>query len=396
MKRTIYIFAAILLFLSTAAFSQSEEIITTGLNHPNKVILGPLNSVLVSEDGTSDPNTGRISMIDQRSGRHRTLIEGLPSAVSMLGGSPEADGVTSVYLDGLTLYATIGIGDGAIPGPGPGLESPNPTPSSPLFDSVIEFDFPFGLGFIDGGFQMTMADQNRLAQGRTVWLSNGRWSLVRARVVADLPDYIAAPTPDHPDNAKASHIYAMTMYRGDIYLSDSGLNRITRIKRSRHQQIETVYQFPSIPNPTPVGAPFIEAVPDNIHTFGDRLMLPTLTGFPFVPGLAGITSYNPRNGTASPFISGLSAAMDVAESSHGRHCFFHHNGRHNGYFTLEFSTDMLGGAPGRLRYYRTPDATPDDISTDLITPGGMAVNDRTDTIFVTGVATGLLTRIHLQ
>jgi hypothetical protein len=57
---------------------------------------------------------------------------------------------------------------------------------------------------------------------------------------------------------------------------------------------------------------------------------------------------------------------------------------------------MLAGAPGRLRFYSAPDATPVDISTDLITAGGMAVNDRTDTIFVTGVATGMLTRIHVQ
>jgi hypothetical protein len=91
--------------------------------------------------------------------------------------------------------------------------------------------------------------------------------------------------------------------------------------------------------------------------------------------------------------------MDIAETGHGRHCFFHHHWGTNGndgYFTLEFSTNMLAGAPGRLRFYSAPDATPVDISTDLITAGGMAVNNRTDTIFVTGVATGMLTRIHVQ
>ncbi len=124
--KQIYALATILIFLSAAAAAQSQAVITVGLNHPNKVILAPGNALLVSEDGYSAPNSGRISIIDQSSGERRSLVEGLPSAVATLGGGADPDGVTGLYLDGFTLFATIGVGDAAVPGAGPGLELPNP------------------------------------------------------------------------------------------------------------------------------------------------------------------------------------------------------------------------------------------------------------------------------
>ncbi len=245
---------------------------------------------------------------------------------------------------------------------------------------------------------MTAADQERLAAGHTVWLGNGHFGFMRVRMIVNLPNYIAAPTPDHPENVKASHIYGITRYRRDIYVADAGLNRITRVDLSGNN-VATVVQFPIMPNPTPIGPPVVEAVPDNLHLIDGNLLVPTLTGFPFVSGLADIRTVDPNTGSSSSFISGLSSAIDVAETDCGRRWFFSHHpwpNQNHGYLTLEFSTNQLAGAPGRLRYYRTRTSAAVDIATDLITPAGMAVNDRTDMIFVTNLGPGTLTRISMH
>jgi len=150
--RSLFLISLVLVFaLSTNA--QTSSVFTTGLHTPNKIITGPGNILLVTEAGTTTPNTGRISVIDRTTGERRTLIDGLPSAVSFLGnpmGDP--DGPSGLYRQGNTLYITIGIGDSTLPGAGPGLEVVNPSPSSPLFDSVLEITFPRGFPNFGGGF----------------------------------------------------------------------------------------------------------------------------------------------------------------------------------------------------------------------------------------------------
>ena len=68
-------------------------------------------------------------------------------------------------------------------------------------------------------------------------------------------------------------------------------------------------------------------------------------------------------------------------------------GGKNAYYTLEFSTDMRNGTPGRLRYYSSPIATPLELVTNLITPTSMARDGDTGNIFITNIGPGTVTKV---
>jgi hypothetical protein len=64
------------------------------------------------------------------------------------------------------------------------------------------------------------------------------------------------------------------------------------------------------------------------------------------------------------------------------------------YYTLEFSTGMLAGELGRLRFYSSPDAEPLTVAADLVTPTSMAWDEWTGDIFVSEIDTGRIIRIE--
>src|SRR5437764_927242 len=112
--------------------------LTTGLEGPQGITFSKKGNLVVSETGTTSPNTGRISIVDL-TGKRRTLIDGLPSGISSEGGVPS--GPSGLFLRGRTLYLAIGVGDSVMAGPAPQSTAPNPNPSSPLFSSVLAIHF---------------------------------------------------------------------------------------------------------------------------------------------------------------------------------------------------------------------------------------------------------------
>lgn len=70
-------------------------------------------------------------------------------------------------------------------------------------------------------------------------------------------------------------------------------------------------------------------------------------------------------------------------------------GDENAFYTLEFSTNLLGGAPGRLRYYSAPDASPVNLITNLITPTSMVRDGETGNIYITNIGPGTITKVVL-
>ena len=383
--------------------AQTSTVLTGNLNSPNKIITGAGNSLLVSEAGTAMPNTGRISLVDRTSGAKTALISGLPSAVSYLGGpAGDPDGPSGILLRGRTLYVTIGVGDAIVPGPGQGLESPNPgTPSSPLFDSVLEITLPGGYQQLTNGFVLTAANQAVLAAGGHVTLTNSSRAQLGIDLIANLPDSRPAPTPDFPNNVKSSHLYGVEMFQKDLYVVDSGHNNIRRVSL-RDGSSSILVTFPSRPNPLPFGPPFVEAVPDSVHRVGNRLLVTLLTGFPFVPGLAEVRSVEIKSGENNGLIPNLTSAIDVLSGGGEDDATAGSNGAKttasgdtDSYYTLEFSINQLAQAPGRLRYYSTPSAAPVDVLTTLITPTSMA-RDEDGSIYITSIATGTITKVTVQ
>jgi len=115
------------------ASAQCNEVVS-GLREPLGTALTNQGNLLVSETGTTAPNSGRISIVDS-SGNRRTLLDGLPSAINDVG---EPSGPAGLFMRGRTLYVAIGVGDVGRAGPFPGTVIPNPNPiSSPIFSSIL-------------------------------------------------------------------------------------------------------------------------------------------------------------------------------------------------------------------------------------------------------------------
>ncbi len=402
---------AFVLLACVAAIGQTASVHTVGLNTPNKIINAPDNSMIVAEAGTTMANSGRLSIIDRTSGARHTLIGGLPSAVSFLGGPMgDPDGPSGLALQGNKLWVTIGVGDAVLPGGGPGLETPNPMPSSPLFDSVLELTLPGGFAILDSAFVLTPANQIALNAGSTVTLNNTEGKSLSIKVVANLPDWRPAPRPDAPANVKASHLFGVEWWQKVLFVVDSGHNEIKQVSR-KDGSVSVLVAFPVRANPLPFGPPFIEAVPTNIHRVGNQLLVTLLTGFPFVPNLAEVRRINIKDASHEQFIGGLTSAMDILKiedddeklAAPADGSIFAKGksatdqslapGDDNAFYTLEFSTNQLMGAPGRLRFYATPDAAPVNVLSNLITPTSMTRDPETGNVFITNIGPGIVTKV---
>ena len=381
----------ILLLTFTSLTAQTSMVHTTGLNTPNKIINAPDNSMIVAEAGTTMPNSGRLSIVDRTTGARHTLISGVPSAVSFLGSpAGDPDGPSGIVLQGNKLWMTIGVGDSVLPGGGPGLETPNPNPSSPIFNSVLELTLPGGFADLGSPYVLTSVQHAALDTGATVTLVNAEGVPLSIRLVADLPDWRPAPTTAFPNNVKASHLYGIETWQKSLFVVDAGHNDIKEVSR-KDGSWSVFVTFPPIPNPTPVGGPFIEAVPSNIRRFGNQMLVPLLTGFPFVPGLAEVRRVSLKDASDEQFIGGLTSAMDILKAGDDDEKLAPGDG--SSFYTLEFSTNMLMGAPGRLRYYATPDATPVNLLSNLITPTSMTRDEETGDIYITNIGPGMVTKV---
>lgn len=380
----------VILLSGSAVFAQTASIFTTGLTTPNKIIKAGDNSLLVTEAGTLTPNTGRLSRINRATGARQTLISGLPSAINT-GPSvtpPEVSGPSSLILKGRVLYITIATGDSVIRTPP--NEVPNPTPSSPLFSTVLRITLPGNYEHVTSPFVLTLADHATLASGQSVTLTNADGQRLTINMVANLPDY--QPIPGNTASVKQSNLFGIEWWQKELYVVDASLNLIYRVFEDG--TFDTFVTFPSRPNPTPVGPPFIEAVPDSVHRFGNRLIVTLLTGFPFVQGLAEVRAVELKDGGNSVLIEGLTTAIDSLKAGDDdEEVATFAPGDGSGFYTLEFSTNFLAGAPGRLRFYERPDAAPVNLLTNLVTPTSMARDPATGDLFIVNLGPGTVTRV---
>jgi hypothetical protein len=364
--------------------AQTTSVFVTEMKAPEKIIYAKRQGYfLVAEAGIPTvPNSGRVSIVTN-SGQRFTLIEGLPSGPAPPDNSPS--GPSALWIEGNKLYIAIGTGNETINGPAPGGEIPNPNPNSPIFSSVLEFRFPL-FGFRPGrnDFQLTSADHTRLANGATLSLGRFGFSRARLRLVANFPDYTPFPRPDVPNNVKNSNPFGLALHANTLYVADAAQNNIRTVDLEEGE-LGTLITYPARMNPTPIGAPFIDPVPDSLRLYGNNLLVTFLTGFPFPAGSADVHAFDLESGTDSQIIGGLSSAIDVLPVNEGGFCA--------SFYTLEFSTDMLNNAPGRLQRYDSPDGQPVSISNSLISPTSFARHPSSGDLLVTEISTGRIIRI---
>ena len=364
------------------AQAQATSVLTTGLEKPSKMILAGQASLMVAEAGTTTPNSGRISLVNRGGGARQTLIDGLPSGLNRGGGTPEVSGPSGLKLNAQKLYLTIGAGDTAMPVTG-GFVA-NPAPSSPLFDSVLELTLPADYETLVSGFTLSFANQSTLNGNAPVTLTNVEGRQVTIRLVANLPNFVVEPRPNLPDNIRESNLFGIELSGDSLYIVDASYNLLYRVAITTGVH-ETFATFAARPNPTQVGPPFIEAVPDSIRLVGNNLLISFLTGFPFVTNFAEVRSVNLDTRAQTVFISGLTTALDVLP--------FNGTGAEDSHLVLEYSTSFLTGQPGRLKLFTSRTESPRILVGNLITPTSLARDAQTGSIFVTERTPGRITRV---
>ncbi|HEV2826947.1 MAG TPA: ScyD/ScyE family protein [Pyrinomonadaceae bacterium] len=357
--------------------------VTADLRLPLGITQSNQDNLLVSETGFGAPGTGRISIVDP-GGTRRTLLDGIPSGINDVG---EPSGPAGLFISGRTLYVAIGVGDVGVAGPVPGTTVPNPSgPSSPLFSSVLAIHFSAQVEKTTTGFTLTADDEQALASGQKVTLSNGGGKIT-IELVVNFPNFIPNPLPfpGGESNIRLSNPYDLVAVGDQLYVTDGGRNLVWQVDIDSGA-LSLLAAFPPIPNPLPFGPPVIDAVPTGIAYSDGQLLVTLFRGFPFLVGSSVVEQVDPVTGAHMEFITGLSSAIDVLS--------FRSKGDTD-HLVLQFSADMLAGAPGGLLRFETPTSAPSVIADCLITPTSMTLDEKTDTVYITELETGRVVSIHI-
>jgi hypothetical protein len=377
------IITAVYFVFAAATYAQQSSVFTTGLQGPTKIITAGQSHLLVTETGTPAPNTSRVSLVDRTTGARRTLIGGLPSAFNSIEQAPS--GASALKLSGLKLYITIGQGDSVIPG-GRGDLKANPYPATPLNNSVLELTLPADYEVLTSAFTLFAGNQATLAGGAQVSLQNAEGKSLNVRLVANLPDYKMEHRPFLPQgNVRPANVFGVETAGGNLYVVDASFNQVYKINPLTGAY-ETFAEFAPYENPLPFGPPFSEAVPDNIRLYGNRLLVPHLTGFPFAPGNSTVMQVSLADGSQESLFRGLTSAMDVLPVPI--------SGLYEAFYVLEFSANMLGNPtpPGKLKLFVNEDE-PVVLLSNLISPTSMARDGETGDLFITEIFTGRIIRV---
>ncbi len=375
--------ATVLLAGAEARAQCPVTVVTSGLQIPLGITQSNQGNLIVSETGTLFPNTGRISIVDLN-GNRRTLLDGLPSGINDVN---EPSGPAGLFMRGRTLYVAIGVGDVGRAGPLPGTTVPNPNPpSSPIFSSVLAIHFSATVEKTTSGFALTLANQQALASGEKVALSNGGGDAITIKLVANFPDFTLNPLPFFADNIRLSNPFDLVVVDDQIYVTDGGQNSLRQVDIPTGA-FSTLAGFPIIPNPlfnpTPpppsVGGPFVEAVPTGVRYSEGHLFVTLFRGFPFPPGTSVVEQVDPITGSHTSFITGLKTAIDVLPISEGGD-------------TDDLVLQHASGSgpfltpPGLLLHFETPGGPPTIIANCLTRPTSMTLDEKTGTLYMTELA----------
>ena len=361
------------------------ETFATGLVAPSKIIQTPRGNFIVAEGGPQVPNNGRVSIVDE-DGNRRTLLDGLPSARTFVG---DFNGTTGLELRGRTLFVLNGQGDVTLPGPVPGTERANPTPSSPIFSSVLAVHFSAAMEATTTGVTLTLADHQALKAGQPLVRADAQGRRMVLWLVTDFADYAPEPRPNFADNVRHSHPYGIVGHGRSLYIVDAGFNIVRKVDVFGGAT-ETLASFAPTPNPRfPAGPPVIENVPTSIHWDDHQLVVTLLSGGPFfLPGYSTVQQVDPETGVITPVIGGLSSAIDVLPL--GSRC------RNDGFLTLEVNLTFPLPGSGRLRYFPTANAGPVVLADCLTMPTSMVFDRRGDRLVITEQATGRLVTLNVE
>jgi hypothetical protein len=254
MRRFLYLLAFLALPAGAQPGPSGATLVASGLTNPRGLATDAAGRVWVAETGTG-AGDGRIAVV-LPDGTVHPFLTGLASVT----GPEGPEGVNHLTLQGTDLWFTMSFGRTA--------------------GSLSRISTA---GFTPGDPPRTPAD---------VALSVDVGAFVLAQGAAETNPYGVAVGPD-----------------GALYVTDAAANRLVR--RAPDGALAVLASFPDLPNPTPVGPPFVHVVPTGIVAGDGRLYVASLTGFPFVEGLARVYAVE-LDGTVTTHRDGLSTLTDVA------------------------------------------------------------------------------------
>jgi hypothetical protein len=383
---TIALFVALAAILTPAdadAQACPGNTLTSDLRRPLGLARSNLGNLLVSETGTPTSDSGRISIVEP-SGTRRTLIDGLPSGLNDVN---EPSGPAGLAMRGRTLYVLIGIGDAVLPGPIPTTQLPNPDVSSAIFSSVLAIHFSARVEKETAGFTLSLADQQALAAGQKVMLSNGGGDAIEIELVANFPDYISDPFPGFPDIVRGSNPFAVAIVANQLYVTDGGRNLVWQVDLQGHV-FSVLTAFPPILNPVPGFGPVLDAVPTGIEYSGGQLLIALFRGVPFPPGASEVVRVDPATEQQSSFIVGLTTAIGV---------LVFRSAGDDDYLVLQHSSGpgLFFAGPGVVLRFGTPDSAPTILADCLNRPTSMVLDEKTGTLYVAELVTGRIVALQL-
>ena len=367
--------SAALLALAVPARAQCNQVLT-GLRAPQGTTLTNQGNLLVSEAGLAAPlHTGRISIVEP-SGARRTLIDGLPSAIADVG---DVSGPAGLAMRGRTLYVAMGVGDVAIRTPGmpptTALENPN-GPSSPLFSSVLMIHVSAAIERTTTGFTMTTADQQALANGEVVRLSNGGPEQLTVQMIANFPNFIPEPLLGVLLNIRVSNPFGLIAEGSSLYVTDGSRNLVWEVDLATGA-FEPLPVFANLTNTLfpGLGFPTMEPVATGIASDEGNLLVALFGGFPFSPGASRVMQVDPVSGTATPFINGLKSPIGIVP--------FRRQGESSYLILQHASAGPFFGSPGVVRRFDDPAGPSTTIANCLARPTSMTLNEKAGTLYVT-------------
>jgi hypothetical protein len=371
-------FALGLALVAVPAPAQVVQPFVSGLRAPIKLFALPESQLLVAEAGNG-PNTGRVSFVD-RDGRRSTIIDGLPSGFGGPGNA-ESSGPSGVLQVGRRLFVVIGGGDVAIETT---VAIPNPSPSSPLFSSVLLLDFADSPGEFGFDFVLPLSAHAAIAAGQGVYLRNARGESVRVSRLADFPDFVAEPTAAEPRNVRISNPFGIVGSDTGIAVVDASSNRIWTVAVTPTLGAPVaLVNFAPVPNTVPgLGPRVVDAVPASIREIGNDYFVSLLSGFPFGAGAASVWRINRFTGATERVLSGLQTAVDVLPIA-GTSQFY----------VLEYSRDFLANGPGRLIRVDATRGTSLVLAEPLQNATSIALDTRTGDLFVTELRANRIVKV---
>ena len=363
--------------------------VAIGLKFPLSIVRTGGGQLFVSETGDGTPRSGRISIVDPRSGQRRTFLSGLPSAINDVG---EPAGPSGLFLRGNTLYVAIGIGDTIVPGPVAGTALPNPSgASSRLFSSVLAITFTDLAARFTQGYTLTKDDEANLASNGSTFIYDG-FQVMSIEVVANFPDFRPAPNPLLPANVSGSNPFDLVAAGDHLYVTDGGQNQVWDVYLTS-RVTAVLATFPPIANPffnpgspDSIGGPFVEAVPTGITRSGRNLLVTLFRGFPFPP-LSQVVSVDRSSGAVLPVHTGLKTAIDVKRVGLFREdqiVLQHYSNR--GPFFMGAGSLIRFGSLG---------PQPITIANCLEQPTSMAVDRRAGAVYITELAQGRVVSVPM-